>query len=157
MKILYGLQMKQNLNDFLQTERAKSYAIASGTDMHAKMQHVIIDEKKGNHGDSDIIEKIQKRPDLTLFFGVNAKTEVPIAGKINGVFVSRRIDRLILDEITKTIQFIDYKTDINKTEFVEKYIRQIKEYAELLHSAYPDYKISGFILWLHNWDLVRVV
>ena len=103
------------------------------------------------------IQLSQKALDITGSNVSNAKTEVPIAGKLNGVFISRRIDRLVIDNNGKTIRFLDYKSDTDKNVLRDKYVRQLKEYAELLRSAYPDYKIAGFILWLHDWQLDEVI
>ena len=154
---LYGLQMTQNLNNFLQGFEQKQFATKAGTVAHAKMQHIVIDANSGDMGDKQIIDTIKTKPELIRFFSANAKTEVPIAGYVGGIFVSRRIDRLLINDDIKTIDFIDYKTDIDKTLFVDKYKKQLSEYAELLQSAYPDYKINGYILWLHDWDLAGVV
>lgn len=155
MKTPSGLQMTQNLNKFLKSHEQQDYAVQSGTAMHAQMQNIVVD-KTVEHGNKNIIDIIKTRPDLQYFFISSAQTEAPIAGIIHGRFVSRRIDRLIINHDTKTIDFIDYKTDTDKTAFVEKYHAQITEYAELLHSAYPNYKINGYILWLHDWQLDKI-
>ena len=148
--------MTQTLGNFLNGAKNKEFATQNGTEMHSLLQHIVIDDNNCR-GDKDIIKNIQNHPNLTSFFTSFAQTEVPIAGVINGVFISRRIDRLLINHDTKVIDFIDYKTDVNKKEFIEKYKHQLKEYAQLLHSAYPDYKINGYILWLHDWDLAKVV
>ena len=124
--------------------------------MHALLQHVIVDDTC-TKGDKTITEIIMNRPDLWPFFGTNAKTEVPIAANINGKFTSRRIDRLLINNSTKSIDFIDYKTDTDKNTFLNKYKTQLKEYAELLQSAFPDYKITGYILWLQDWTLEKII
>lgn len=152
----YGLQMTQKLSDFLSASQNKDFATTNGTHMHAIMQHIVVDES-GDCGDTDIINIIKSRADLKPFFVASAQTEVPIAGIIHGQFVSRRIDRLLINKSNNTIDFIDYKTDINPDEFIDKYRYQLKEYTELLHSAYPDFKINGYILWLHNWTLDKIV
>ena len=157
MKIQSGLQMAQNLNDFLQATMSKQYATESGTKMHLLLQGIVIDTINGNRGDDELVSVISNKPELKQFFVLDAKTEVPIAGIIHGVFVSRRIDRLLINDKDKTVVFMDYKTDLNKTEFYDKYKKQLLEYAELLHSAYPKYKTNGFILWTHDWQLEQVV
>ena len=153
---LYGLQMTRNLNNFLRESEHKQYAVQKGTDMHTKMQKIVVDSDCVI-GDTDIVNIIKKRSDLVLFFNKNAKTEVSVVGYICGTFISRRIDRLFIDDKTKTVYFIDYKTDVNKTEFINKYKQQLNEYAQLLHSAYPDYKINGYILWLNDWELYKLI
>lgn len=147
--------MIQNLKDFLTGANNKEFAIKCGTKMHTALQGVVID-KSGNRGDAELIETIINHPDLIPFFGANAKTEVPIAGPVNGHFISRRLDRLIINHDTKTVDFIDYKTDVDKTTFIEKYKRQLNEYRELLQSAYPEYKINGYILWTCDWCLENI-
>lgn len=148
--------MTQKLTDFLTGAKNKEFATSAGTKMHALLQHVVIDDGIES-GDTDIIKTIKNRPDLLHFFVKNAQTEVPIAGNVRGHFVSRRIDRLLINHDTKIIDFIDYKTDVDKNAFIEEYKYQLKEYAELLHSAYPDYKINGYILWLHDWTLDKII
>lgn len=149
--------MTQNLSNFLIEQNNKKYATHSGTKIHALLKSVIIDSMSGNRGDTEIINQIAQRLELQPFFTKNAKTEVPIAGFVNGVFISRRIDRLLIESTTKTISFIDYKSDTNKQQFIEKYKKQLFEYAQLLHSAYPEYKITGYILWIHDWQLQKII
>lgn len=148
--------MTQTLKNFLTGANNKDFATKSGTKTHTDLRYVIVDDS-GNFGNNDLIKIIQNRSDLKTFFGKDAKTEVPIAGFIKGRFASRRIDRLIINHDTKIIDFIDYKTDTDKTLFIEKYKKQLQEYAELLRLAYPGYKISGYILWLHDWELEQIV
>lgn len=156
MKILYGLQMTQKLNDFLTSINNKKHATQSGTNAHLLLKHIIIDGDI-EFGDKSLITEIKKHPGLQSFFGATAKTEVPIAGTINGVFISRRIDRLLINSETKTIEFIDYKTDTDKSLFIEKYTKQLHEYAQLLQSAYQKYKIIGYILWIQDWNLEKII
>lgn len=148
--------MTQTLRNFLTGANNKDFATSKGTQMHAVLQHVIVDNS-GDCGNEDIVKIIKNKPELKRFFVCGARTEVPIAGKVNGCFISRRIDRLLINHNIKTIDFIDYKTDINKDEFIEKYKKQLNEYAELLHSAYPEYKINGYVLWLHDWCLDKII
>lgn len=120
------------------------------------MQGIIISDTTP-HGDAEIRTKIAQHPELTHFFATNSKPEVPIAGHINGKFISRRIDRLIIDDTNKTIDILDYKTDTNKTAFIDKYTAQINEYATLLRDIYPNYTIRGYILWLHDFELTKII
>ena len=116
--------MIQNLNNFLTGAKNKEFATKNGTKMHVLLQCIVIDDTN-EYGDKDLIKIIKQKPELKPFFVSFARTEVPIAGQINGIFTSRRIDRLLINHSMKTIDFIDYKTDINKSEFVEKYKKQL--------------------------------
>jgi len=148
--------MTQKLNDFLTSINNKKHAIQSGTNAHLLLKHIIIDGDI-EIGDKNLITEIKKQPKIQRFFSSNTKTEVPIAGIINKQFISRRIDRLLINTETKTIEFIDYKTDTDKSLFIEKYTKQLHEYAQLLQSAYPGYTIIGHILWTQNWDLEKII
>ncbi len=145
--------MTQILQDFLTGAKNKEFATNTGTQIHARLRQVVVDEKNGNSGDLELIQNIINRIDLKKFFAVSAKTEVSISGYLNGRFVRRRIDMLLINKDTKTIDFIDYKTDTDKTRFIEQYKRQLNEYGNLLKSAYSGYEINGYILWLADWSL----
>ena len=146
--------MTNPLNDFIKQQQTQEFATNTGRAMHIKLQHI----KLGDNpvGDADLIEKIKESDELQLFFGNDSKAEVPIAGTINGQFISRRIDRLVVDDKSKTVHVLDYKTDIDTEKFRPKYIAQLREYVALLKQIYPEYKISAYILWLHNWTLEKI-
>lgn len=144
------------LRDIISQTEHKKIATNTGKKMHVKMQQIVIDSAFC-HGDNELCEKISQHPELTRFFAPESKTEVPIAGYINGQFISRRIDRLIIDDVNKTIDILDYKTDTNKNEFIDKYTAQINEYATLLRDIYPQHTIHGYILWLHDFELTKIV
>jgi len=149
--------MTHNLNDFLADIERKKYATQQGTNIHFLLQQVVVDDVVGDRGDADMVAVIKQKSDLCPYFIASAKTEVPVAGIINGTFVSRRIDRLLIDEKNKTVVFLDYKTDVDKSVFRDVYKKQLNEYAQLLHSAYPKHKITGFILWTQDWTLERMI
>ncbi len=118
-------------------------ATDAGVTMHKKLEFARTDD-----------EIIKSHPELLPFFGPNAKTEVPIAGYINGKFISRRIDRMVRN--TDKILFMDYKTDTDKTRFYDQYVAQIREYSALLRAAYPGHNVHGFILWTNDFTLEEI-
>ena len=143
------------LHNILSAHDATQHATAHGTQMHARLQHVVIDGDNA-HGDIELIKRARANVALLPFFAPNSRTEVPIAGTINNRFVSRRIDRLIIDDTNKTIQILDYKTDTDRTAFHDKYVIQLREYARLLHAIYLGYKITAHILWTYDFSLENV-
>ena len=148
--------MENKLAIFIKTSESEKFATTNGKLMHAKLQHVHLEPTPT--GDPDLIKKIMESdPKLQYFFGKNSKTEVPIAGFIKEQFISRRIDRLVIDNANKTVHILDYKTDTDKKTFRNKYIAQLQEYAELLKQIYRGYKISCHILWLHDWTLEQII
>ena len=151
---LLGYQMTQLHNIISQQERTK-HATNAGAKAHLQLGRIKIPTHT-NGVATEIIQKINTNPTLSELFSVTSKTEVPIAGTLNGHFISRRIDRLLIDHATKTIKILDYKTDIDPTIRKKAYVAQINEYAQLLHTIYPTYKISGYILWTHNFLLENI-
>ena len=143
--------MADTLREMLTEYDNKKHATDVGSAMHKKMRFV-----NALDGDDDIVKQIKSRPELAIFFTENAQTEVPIAATINGKFVSRRIDRMVVDNDNKTIHILDYKTDVNKDMFRSKYIIQVREYVSIISKIYPHYKVFGYILWLHDWILEKL-
>ncbi len=147
--------MNNKVADFVSNIESSQYATAMGRNIHAKLQKIML--LPIPTGDADLIAKIENAGnELKSFFMENSKTEVPIAGFIDGKFLSRRIDRLVIDEQNKIIRILDYKTDINTAQFREKYIIKMGEYIKLMQKICPGYKIDGYILWLHDWTLEHV-
>ena len=144
------------LNNILNAHNQTKYATDTGRKNHTKLRHIHFDGTNW-HGDETTINKIKKQPELLRFFTQNSRSEVPIAGHINGRFISRRIDRLVINDENKNILILDYKSDIDKDINREQYFHQINEYRQLLHQIYPKYKISGYILWLHDFVLEKII
>ncbi|MCR4917574.1 MAG: hypothetical protein K5912_01360 [Alphaproteobacteria bacterium] len=148
--------MTNKLQSALDNFNRQKYATDSGTLMHTKLQSVFF-LPTGATGDQDIIKSLSKIPELCEYMGDKSKTEVPIAGIINGLFISRRIDRLYVNRNTKTVVVIDYKTDTNHTMFFKKYTEQLTEYKALLKQIYPDFLIQCKILWTSDFTLENII
>ena len=144
------------LHKITQAQDDIQFATEAGTKMHAALARITLNGD-ATHGDQELISHIRKNPDLAEYFTPTSLTEVPIAGTISGRFISRRIDRMIINTELQQIKILDYKTDINKTDRREKYIFQLKEYAALMHAIYPSYSVSAAILWTHDWTLEKIL
>lgn len=147
--------MSNKLRNIIDQMVRQDYATDTGRKMHARMQRIVIDGA-ASRGDADIRAKILENPTLAQMFSPASRTEVPIAGTINGRFVSRRIDRLLVDDKNKCVYVLDYKTDIDRTTFHDKYLEQINEYKTLLRDIYPDYEIRSYILWVHDFSVEEI-
>lgn len=132
------------------------HATDAGTHMHVKLKRVCV-APNNTTGDTDVVKKICANPTLAQLFGPESRTEVPIAGTLNGRFISRRIDRLLINHADKCICILDYKTDIDKAERHAQYVSQIREYAALLRGIHPDYHMVGYILWTHDFSLEKII
>lgn len=147
--------MTCNLHDLINEQAHSNCATNAGRDAHAKLRHVFF-TPAGWVGDKTIVSQIQNISELCELFGPLSKTEVPIAGTINGKFISRRIDRLYVNNDTKTVVVLDYKTDINKKLYYEKYVEQLNEYRALLKYIYQHFDIQCKILWLNDFALENI-
>lgn len=144
------------LHNIISSTNHEKFATQSGTRMHNMLARVKI-SATDEAGDRNIIAHIKTCPGAAEYFIPTARTEVPIAGTIGGRFISRRIDRMYIDNNTKTIHILDYKTDTDKATLRSKYITQLREYTTLLHAVYPDFKITAAILWTHDWQLEKIL
>ena len=147
--------MSNDIKQILKEQDTVKHATESGTKTHALLAQVVIEENK-TCGRPDLVKNILSVPGLTRFFGSTSKTEVPVAGFINNRFVSRRIDRLSIDEENKEVYILDYKTDTERDTFIDIYRLQLQEYVKLISQIYPGYGIHAFILWTHKWVLERI-
>ncbi len=143
------------LNDIFNTYSQERFATSAGTEMHNRLRRIVIDGDNAS-GDPELVSKILAHPKLIPFFSATSRTEVPVAGIVNGEFISRRLDRLLIDDKNHKIHILDYKTDTDSRRFYAKYIAQLCQYVELLAKIYPDYEILGYILWTHDFSLEKV-
>lgn len=147
--------MSNDIKSILANNDNIKFATDVGTRMHARLGRVVIDMNKTS-GDVELIEKINSVHGLPHMFSAQSKVEVPIAGIVANRFVSRRIDRLLVDEDRRIVYVLDYKTDTTRDMFRDEYVAQLREYATLLGQIYPGYKINRYILWTHDWILESV-
>ena len=145
------------ITNLINDKTHQDYATSSGVATHTRMQHIFFDAKGAPLSDDEIVAHIAQKPELVEYMGPLSKTEVPIAGYINGRFISRRIDRLYVNHTTKSVVVIDYKTDLDKERFRSKYIEQLAEYHRLLVEVSPEYPIVCKILWLNDFALENVI
>lgn len=148
--------MTNKISDLINKISRSEYATATGRSMHAQMQSVFYGVD-GWVGDKNIINSISQIPELKEIMGPLSRTEVPLAGIVNGKFISRRIDRLYVNNDTKKVVVLDYKTDVDKNLFSEKYREQLTEYYELLKQIYNGFDIQCKILWLNDFTLENVI
>jgi ATP-dependent exoDNAse (exonuclease V) beta subunit len=147
--------MKNKLQELIEAQTQVKYATETGRIVHAQMKHIFFGPG-GWVGDESIVSHLKNNPELCELFGAYSRTEVPIAGTVCGRFISRRIDRLYVNNNTKTIIVLDYKTDKDKNLFHEKYVEQLNEYRALLNQIYRHFDIQCKILWLNDFTLENV-
>ena len=148
--------MTNKISDLISKNSHAEYATRAGQKMHAQMQRVFY-TTHGWIGELNIVNRVSRIPELMEFMGPLSRAEVPVAGTVNGKFISRRIDRLYVNYDTKKVVILDYKTDIDKNLFFEKYCEQLKEYYELLKQIYNGFDIQCKILWLNDFTLENII
>lgn len=147
--------MTINLCEFIAGKHRDQYATGAGTNMHERLRQIVI-VADGVHGDAELAKNIINNPALLEYFTADAKTEVPVAGTVNGKFISRRIDRMVIDHAEHRIKIMDYKTDTDCTTRRALYKHQLNEYCDLMRKIYPDFTVTAAILWTHNWTLESI-
>lgn len=148
--------MTNKITDLINKKLHTEYATAAGGATHKQMQHVFW-TPNGWTGNADIIKRISNMSVLQEYMGPLSRTEVPIAGTLNGKFLSCRIDRLYVNNDAKKVVVLDYKTDIDKKLFYKKYREQLKEYSELLKQIYKGVNIECKILWMNDFTLENII
>ncbi|MBO4700801.1 MAG: hypothetical protein J5620_03590 [Alphaproteobacteria bacterium] len=148
--------MTNKIQDLINAKSRQEYATTAGRAMHTQMQHIFY-TGHGWVGNANITKRISGISELMEYMGVLSRTEVPIAGTVNGKFISRRIDRLYVNNDTKKVVVLDYKTDADKNLFYKKYCEQLTEYYELLKQIYKGFNIECKILWLGDFTLENII
>ena len=146
--------MSNTICDLLDKEDRAAFATGAGTDMHLRLQRMSLDSDA--LADAGLRERILSCDGLARFFRAPARAEMPVAGIVNGRLLSRRMDRVIIDDTARRVEILDYKTDVDRTLRHDKYIAQVGEYVALMRRIYPEYSVTAYILWLHDWTLERV-
>jgi ATP-dependent helicase/nuclease subunit A len=96
-------------------------------------------------------------------FGVNGRTEVSVAGKLDRpgrtpALVSGQIDRLVVTP--NEVVIVDYKTDHappkSATEAPSAYVRQLALYRAVLKKLYPQLPVRAALLWTETPELMEI-
>jgi ATP-dependent helicase/nuclease subunit A len=103
---------------------------------------------------SDIID----HPGLAGLFGLGAKAEVPLVGRIGDRVVSGRVDRLVVSETEVLV--VDYKTNrrppVAVDEIPDLYVRQMAAYRLALACIYPRHRIRCLLVWTDGPRLMEI-
>ena len=92
-----------------------------------------------------------ERPEFAFMFAENSRTEVRIAGEIDGHSVEGQIDRLIVSD--HEVVVVDIKTGAPPSSWEDapdSYRVQIAEYMVLLAKAYPERLVRGMLFYIEG-------
>ncbi|MBV8912409.1 MAG: UvrD-helicase domain-containing protein [Acetobacteraceae bacterium] len=88
-------------------------------------------------------------PDLARLFGPEGRAEQSIAGLVDGVAVSGKVDRMAV--LPEAVLLADYKTGRDAPNTVEDtpvlYLRQLAAYRAVLGAIYPDRPVRCALVW----------
>ncbi|MCP4922843.1 MAG: double-strand break repair helicase AddA [bacterium] len=98
------------------------------------------------------VSRLLENPTLQPLWASNARYEVPILGKLEGISRNVRLDYLAVT--SEHVHVVDYKTDATPASQIQQisssYIQQMAEYVFLLEQLYPNHTIKASILWTHS-------
>jgi ATP-dependent helicase/nuclease subunit A len=158
--------LEQNLQSFTRGkiihELLEYIAYFSQDDFKIKAQEFLTTKGLCNDDSQIILEKINtllKYPTLAKIFSNQALIEVPIyARDEQGKLRLRRLDRLLVEE--NKIYILDYKTNRlppkNSEGIPQAYVKQMKEYKEILAKIYPQAQITGILLFIESMTYFEI-
>jgi ATP-dependent helicase/nuclease subunit A len=143
------LQILPNVHIDRRQKNAEKYVAQSAHNLSKNVQQSIVSE----------VMKILNHPDFAPIFGKNSIAEAPVTGLLNGnILVSGQIDRLLVSD--DEILIIDYKsnrpppTDVKDVPRI--YFNQMKAYADLMRSIYPNRTIKTALIWTDGCRLMEL-
>jgi ATP-dependent helicase/nuclease subunit A len=127
----------------------ETYLEAHANDLPQSVRTNIVEE----------IEKILNDPIFAPLFAENSRAEVPITGLLpDGRLISGQIDRLLITN--DEIMIVDYKSNrpppTDPKDIPQIYRNQLKAYADVLKSIYPERKLTCALLWTDGPNLMEI-
>ena len=101
----------------------------------------------------EVVEKLLAAPELKPCFYVadaEVQTELEV---VNSLGHTKRLDRLIINEKTKEVRIVDYKSG---ADVEGKYQEQVKEYIAILKELHPRYTVKGFLVYMDKLEVQEV-
>jgi ATP-dependent helicase/nuclease subunit A len=91
-------------------------------------------------------------------FGTGSRPEVALTGRVGGVGVSGRMDRLVITP--ERVLVADYKTNRPAPDRIEDadpaYVLQLAVYVSILRQLYPDRVVEAALVWTDGPKLMAV-
>ncbi|WP_439470579.1 double-strand break repair helicase AddA [Brevundimonas sp.] len=110
---------------------------------------------------SEMIEAAFRVLEDELFapvFGTGSRPEVALTGRVGGVAVSGRMDRLVITP--QRVLVADYKTNRPAPDRIEDadpaYVLQLAVYVSILRQLYPDRPVEAALVWTDGPKLMAV-
>jgi ATP-dependent helicase/nuclease subunit A len=102
----------------------------------------------------DVIEN----PDWQMFFGSNARAEVPLAAVVGETVITGRVDRLVIEP--GLVRVLDFKTGrgvpFGADTVALPYLRQMAHYVAALETIFVGSKVEASLLFTYAPKLIRL-
>ncbi len=101
---------------------------------------------------------VLEHPEFAPVFGPGSRAEAPLVGRLDGVPVNARIDRLAL--LPEETLIVDFKSGqrppATPAAVPPAYLRQLARYAALLARMRPEYPVRAALLWTAKPSLMPI-
>lgn len=151
--------------------RTRTAALERGTTLHQLLQHLpdLAPEQRQEAAQKLLLARGYKADEVEAYrlevlkvldaypelFGKESRSEVAVAGQIDGLPAVGKIDRLVVREAQ--VHIIDYKTNRRPPEVTpESYRQQLSDYKRLVSPLYPEKQVVTWLLWTAALRLERV-
>ncbi len=104
--------------------------------------------------DTDIlnsVKRVAENSGWSVYFGANARAEVPLAAVVGETVITGRVDRLVIEP--DLIRVLDFKTGRNVPKHASELplanLRQMAHYVAALEVIFPGRRVEAAILFTH--------
>lgn len=106
----------------------------------------------------ETVRAVITNPQWRIFFGANARSEVPLAAVVGESVITGRLDRMVVEP--QLIRILDFKTGRNVPQDEESvpvpYLRQMAHYVSALEVIFPGRKVEAALLFTHSPSMVAL-
>ncbi|HYZ61596.1 MAG TPA: PD-(D/E)XK nuclease family protein, partial [Acetobacteraceae bacterium] len=101
---------------------------------------------------------VLRHPDLAPLFGPCGRAEQPLTGRVDGVVVSGKVDRMAV--LAQEVLLADYKTgraapaDVANTPVL--YLRQLAAYRAVAQAIYPGRTVRCALVWTQGPTVIAL-
>ena len=104
------------------------------------------------------VRSVIENPEWQIFFGPQARAEVPLAAVVGETVITGRVDRLVIEP--DLIRVLDFKTGrsvpLDQTAQPLAYRRQMAHYVAALETIFVGSRVEAALLFTHDPKLITL-
>jgi ATP-dependent helicase/nuclease subunit A len=104
------------------------------------------------------VRDVVENPDWQVFFGPNARAEVPLAAVVGETVITGRVDRLVIEP--GLVRVLDFKTGrgvpFDANTVPRPYLRQMAHYVAALETIFVGSKVEASLLFTYAPKLIQL-